>query len=203
MKVKKTIWIPVVIALVASTLIIAAAEANFFIPLGNDTSMGIGELFTTLSSALGGPITSVVTIIIVYGVVSLIHPEYFPDMVSTYILVADGIAHLSAMLLVAISYRKWLYPQARKTGIFLAGWFLMIGGYYYLVLFPLSVVLLNFVAPDFDATYLEFAKNFIPEALGTAVITTLVWFALPARYRRPWWIEQNNTPDLKMENPED
>jgi hypothetical protein len=180
--------------LVASALIIAAAEANFFIPLGNDTSMGIGELFTTLSSALGGPITSVVTIFVVYGVVSLIHPEYFPDMISTYILVADGIAHLSAMLLVAIGYRKWLYPQARKTGIFLAGWFLMIGAYYYLVLFPLTVVLINFVAPGFDRTYLEYAKNFIPEALGTAVLTTLVWFALPARYRRPQWLEPKNVP---------
>lgn len=203
MKVKKTIWIPVVIALVASALIIAAAEANFFIPLGNDTSMGIGELFTTLSSALGGPIASVVTIFVVYGVVSLLHPEYFPDMVSTYILVADGIAHLSAMLLVAIGYRKWLYPQARKTGIFLSGWFLMIGAYYYLVLFPLSVVLINFVAPDFDAIYLEYAKNFIPEAVGTAVITTLVWFALPARYRRPRWFEPKNAPNQNMESPEE
>jgi len=202
MTVKKTIWIPVVIALVASALIIAAAEAKFFIPLGNDTSMGIGELFTTLSSALGGPIASIVTIIIVYGVVSLIHPEYFPDMISTYILVADGVAHLSAMLLVAIGYRKWLYPQAKKTGIFLAGWFVMIGAYYYLVLFPLSVVLLNFVAPDFDATYLEFAKNFIPEAVGTAVITTLVWFALPVRYRRPQWFEPKNAPDQKLGSSE-
>jgi len=195
MKVKKTIWIPVVIALVSSALIIAASEANFFIPLGNDTSMGIGELFTTLSSALGGPISAFVTILVVYGVVGLIHPEYFPDMVSTYIIVADAAAHLCAMLLVAIGYNKVLYPQARKTGIFLAGWFLMVGAYYYLALLPLSVVLLNFVAPGFDATYLVFAKNFIPEVLGTAVITTLVWFALPARHRRPQWIAPKNALD--------
>ena len=199
MKVKKTIWIPVVIAMVSSALIIAAAEANFFIPLGNNTSMGIGELFTTLSAALGGPIASFVTIFVVYGVVGMIHPEYFPDITSIYILIADAAAHLCAMLVVAIGYYKLLYPRARKTGIFLLGWFLFVCVYYYLALVPLSVVLLNLVDPGFNTTYLDFVKNFIPEVLGTAAITTLAWLASPVRYRRPQWIEPKNAPDQDTE----
>ena len=195
MKVKKTIWIPIVIGMVSATLIIAAAEANFFIPLGNGSAMGIGELFTTLSAALGGPIASIVTIFAVYGVIGMLHPEYLPDTISTYIMAADAIAHLCAMLVVAIGYYKLLYPRAVKTGIFSAGWFLLVGVYYYLALLPLSVVLLNLVDPSHGATYLVFARNFIPEALGTAVITTLVWVASPVHYRRPQWIETGNSPE--------
>jgi len=195
MRVKKTIWIPVVIGMVSAALIIAAAEANFFIPLGNGSAMGIGELFTTLSAALGGPIASIVTIFAVYGVIAMLHPEYLPDTISTYIMAADAIAHLCAMLVVAIGYYKLLYPRAVKAGFFLVGWFLLVGAYYYLALLPLTVILLNLVDPGQGVTYLVFAGNFIPEALGTAVITTLVWVASPVRYRRPRWIELGNTPE--------
>ena len=195
MKIKRTVWIPITIGTTSAALIIAAAEANFFIPLGNGSSIGIGELFTTLSASLGGPIASFVTIFVVYGVVGMLHPEYYPDTISIYILIADATAHLCAMLMVAIGYYKWLYPWARKTGFFLAGWFLLVCAYYYLALLPLSVVLLNLADPGFGATYPFFARNFIPEALGTAVITTLVWAASPVRYRRPQWIEMGNSPE--------
>ena len=195
MKVKKTVWIPTVIGLIFAVLILAAAFANFFIPLGNGSELGIGELFTTFSAALGGPIAAIVTIISVYSINGMLHPEFFPDITSIYILIADATAHLGAMLVVAIGYDKLLFPRSRKTGIFLVGWFLLVGAYYYLALLPLSVVLLNLADPGFGATYPVFAKNFIPEALGTAVITTLVWLAAPIRYRRPLWISQENASD--------
>jgi hypothetical protein len=187
MSVKRAIWIPVVIGIVSATLIILAAEAQFFIPLGNNTSIGVGELFTTLSAALGGPIAASVTLLLVYGVISILHPELFPDMVSVFILLADAAAHLCAMLVVTVSYYKLIYPRVRKISIFLTGWFLTVGVYYYLALLPLSVILLNLADPDFGATYPTFAKNFVPEFLGTAVITTLILFALPANFRRPQW----------------
>jgi len=195
MKIKKTVWIPIAIGMASAALIIAAAEANFFIPLGNGSSIGIGELFTTLSAALGGPITSFVTIFVVYSVVGMLHPEYYPDTISISINVADAVAHLFAMLVIAIGYYKLLYPRAEKMGSFLVGWILMVGVYYYLALLPLSVILLNLADPGHGATYLIFARNFIPEALGTAVITTLAWLAAPIRYRRPRWIETGNTPE--------
>ena len=200
MKIKKTVWIPITIGMASAILIVAAAEANFFIPVGPDTAMGIGELFTTLSASLGGPISSFVTIFVVYGAVGMLHPEYYPDTISIFISVADAAAHLCAMLAIAIGYYKLLYPRTRKTGIFLGGWFLLVCAYYYLALLPLSVILLNFADPDFGATYLAFARNFIPEALGTAVITTLVWLASPVRYRHPRWIEPKNLPDQNLES---
>jgi len=195
MKVKKTIWIPIAIGMASTALILAASEANFFIPLGNGSEMGIGELFTTLSAALGGPLASIVTIFLAYSIHSIFHPEIFTDMTTVYIILEDAVAHLCAMLVVAIGYFKFLYPRMKKTGHFLVGWFLLIGVYYYLALLPLSVIFLNLIDPGQDATYSVYARNFVPEALGTAVITTLVWVASPVRYRRPRWIELGNTPE--------
>ena len=191
---KKTIWIPVAIGMVSAVLILAASEANFSIPLGNGSSIGIGELFTTLSAALGGPLTSIVTIFAAYSIHGILHPEFFPDVTSIYIILEDAIAHLGAMLLVAIGYHKFLFPRMRKTGIFLVGWFLLVGVYYYLALLPLSVVFLNLIDPGQDATYSVFARNFFPEFLGTATITTLIWFAAPVHYRHPRWIEPKDAP---------
>ena len=102
MKLKKTIWIPMAIGMMSAALILAASEANFSIPLGNGSSIGIGELFTTLSAALGGPLASIVTIFVAYSIHSILHPEFFPDMTSVYIILGDAIAHLCAMLVVAI-----------------------------------------------------------------------------------------------------
>ena len=200
MKLKKTIWIPVAIGMVSAVLILAASEANFSIPLGNGTSIGTGELFTTLSAALGGPLASIVTLFAVYSIHVILHPEYFPDTTSVYIILEDGIAHLCAMLMVAIGYYKFLFPRMRKTGIFLVGWFLLVGAFYYLALLPLSVVFLNLIDPGQDATYSVFARNFFPEFLGTATITTLVWFAAPVRYRRPQWIESKQAPDGNIQD---
>jgi len=194
LKVKKTIWIPIAIGMASTALILAASEANFFIPLGNGSEMGIGELFTTLSAALGGPLASIVTIFLAYSIHSIFHPEIFIDMTTVYIILEDAVAHLCAMLVMAVSYYKFLSPRNRKTGIFLVGWFLLVGIYYYMALLPLSVIFLNIIDPGQNATYSVYARNFIPEFLGTAVITTLIWLASPVRYRRPRWIEAENTP---------
>ena len=115
--------------------------------------------------------------------------EIFTDITTVYIVLEDAVAHLCAMLVVAVGYYKFLFPRMRKTGIFLVGWFLLIGVYYYLALLPLSVIFLNLIDPGQNATYSVYARNFIPEFLGTAVIATLVWFAAPVRYRYPQWIE--------------
>ena len=192
---KRTIWIPVAIGMVSAALILAASEANFSIPLGNGSSIGIGELFTTLSAALGGPLASIVTIFAAYSIHGIFHPEFFPDMAPVYILLEDAIAHLCAMLVVAIGYHKFLSPWMRKTGIFLIGWFLLVGVYYYLALLPLTVVFLKFIDPGQGVTYSVFARNFFPEFLGTATITTLMWFAAPIRYRHPQWIEPKDAPN--------
>ena len=198
MKVKKTIWIPIVIGIISAALILTASEAKFFIPLGNGSAIGIGELFTTLSAALGGPIASIITLFLVYSIHIILNPNVIPDMTTGLIVLEDSIAHLCAMLVVAIGYYQFLSPRMKKTGVFLIGWFLLVGAFYYLALLPLTVLFLNLIDPGQGPTYAVFAKNFFPEFLGTATITTLVWFAAPTRYRRPQWIEPKQAPGEKV-----
>ena len=157
---KKTSWIPVTTGMVSAILILAASEAKFSVPLGNDTSIGIGELFTTLSAALGGPLASIVTIFAAYSIHGILHPEFFPDLTSVYIILEDATAPLCAFLVVAIGYHKFLSPWMRKADIFLVGWFLLVGAYYYLALLPLTVVCLNLIDPGQNAAYSVFARNF-------------------------------------------
>jgi hypothetical protein len=130
-----------------------------------------------------------------YSGVVLLNLDLYSEPRSLYIPLADAAAHLSAMLVVAIIYSRFLYLWARKTGTFLFGWFLLVGVYYYLAFLPLEVVFVNLADPSFGATYSFYARNLFPEFLGTAVITSLIWFAAPAHYRRPQWTEEKHMPD--------
>lgn len=182
------------IGIVSASLILLVSKAEFVIPLGNNYSIGIGEILNTLSAALGGPIATIITVLVTGVGHFILNPDLYTDPQFIYIALADACIHLGAMLVIAISYSQLLYPQVRKTGIFILGWWLTIGVYYYLVLLPLQVALLNYADPGFGATYSSFAKIFLPEFFGTAAITTLIWFALPARYRHPQWIDLKNAP---------
>lgn len=195
MKVKKTIWIPVIIGIVSGALIVLASTARFLIPIGGDSYIGIGEIFTTLSAALGGPIAVMITLLVTYGGVIILNLDLYTDLPSILIALADATAHLCALLVVAFGYGKLLYPRARKTSIFLVGWWLTVGVYYYVAFLPLEVVLLNLVDPGHGVTYSFIARSLFPEFLGTIVITTLLWIALPARLRRPQWVELEHAPE--------
>jgi len=192
MQLKKKIWIPAIIGIVSASLILLVSKAEFVIPLGNNYSIGIGEILNTLSAALGGPIAIIITVLVTGIGHFILNPNLYADPQFIYIALADAFIHLAAMLVVVISYSQVLYPQVRKTGIFSLGWWLTIGVYYYLVLLPLQVTLLNFADPEYGATYSSFAEIFLPEFIGTAAITTLILFALPARYRHPQWIDLKN-----------
>ena len=195
MKVKKTIWIPVMIGIVSGALILLASEVHFLIPTGGDSYIGIGEIFTTLSAALGGPMAVMITLLVTYGGGIMLYLDLYTDLPPILIALADATAHLCALLVVAIGYGKLLHPRARKTSMFLVGWWLTIGVYYYLAFLPLEVVLLNLVDPGHGVTYPSIARSVFLEFLGTVVITTLLWIALPARYRRPQWLEPKPMPD--------
>lgn len=200
MKENKKIWPPVVIGIVSGALIFLASTAHFLIPVGGDSYIGIGEIFTTLTAALGGPIAVIIMLLATYGGVIILNIDLYADLPPILIALADATAHLCALLVVAMGYGKILYPSSKNTGIFLVGWWLMVGVYYYLAFLPLEVALLNLTDPGHGVTYPMIARNLLPEFLGTVTITTLIWIALPARYRRPQWMEPKQTPDGKIQD---
>ena len=192
---KKNIWLPIIIGILFAALILMVSEVKFVIPLGNNYSIGIGEIFNMFSSALGGPIAVIVTLLVTGIGHFLLNPDLYTNSQFVFIVFADAFIHMGAMLAVTIIYYRVLYPRVNKIGLFVVGWWLTTGIYYYLILLPLQVALLNFADPGFGATYPSFARIFLPEFLGTGVITTLLWFALPVRFRRPQWLEPKSALD--------
>ena len=183
------------IGTLSAVLILLISEAEFVIPLGNNYSIGIGEILNTLSAALGGPIAIMITLLVTSIGHFLLNPELYANPQFVFVVLADAMAHMCAMIVLSTSYYRVLYPRARKTGLFVAGWWLTMGVYYYLILLPLQVALLNFADPGFGATYPSFARIFLPEFLGTGTITTLLWLALPIRFRRPQWFAPQKTSE--------
>jgi hypothetical protein len=193
---KRTIWVPILIGLIFAAFLILVTETQFVIPLGNKAFIGVGEIFNTISAALGGPF-AIITIIVTAISHFILHAELFTDVQFTYIVVIDAMIHIFALLLVSICYYRILYLRVKKASFFFVGWFVMIGVYYYLILLPLQVALLKHADPGLGATYLSFAKIFFPEFLGTALITTLFWFASPKYFRRPQWVEVGKGNQIK------
>lgn len=171
MKVQKTSWIPLVIGIAFGLLAIFASTANFIIPIGDETFIGIGEAFATLSAALGGPIAMVSMLVVAYGGDIILNIDLCTSPQTFYLVLADFTTHLYAKPGVAIGYSKFLSTRARKTGIFLVGWWLSVI-VYCLVLLAQSVILLFVASPGFRATFPHFT-DFIPEFLGTAVKPTI------------------------------
>jgi len=191
---KKAIWIPIVIGLMAGGLSYLVGIADFIIlvPLGEGAGLGGAEIFGTLAAALGGPIAAVITGLLNGAAGYLVTRDVFPWPTSLYMAGADLIAHIIAMLAAAFCYR-FLHERAKKRPLALfAGWVLIAAIYYFVVLTPIQVFLVNIFAPGFG-TYMDFVGVIWPEFLITTIVTTLIWFALPVRYRRPLWYEKPQT----------
>jgi len=193
---KKTIWIPIVIGLMGGGLSFLILVANFriLVPLGEGASLGGTEIFGTLAAALGGPIAAVITALLNGAGGYLITRDVLPWPTSLYVASADLMAHIIAMLAAAFCYR-FLHERAKKrTPALLGGWVLIVAIYYFVVLTPIQVLLINTFVPGFG-TYMDFVSIVWPEFLVTTIVTTLIWYALPAHYRRPQWVEAKQMPD--------
>jgi hypothetical protein len=191
---KKTIWVPIMIGLAAGGLsyLLSVADFIILIPLGEGAGLGGAEILGTLAAALGGPIATVITGLLNGVAGYLVTRNVFPWPTSFYMAGADLIAHIIAMLAAAFCYR-FLHERAKKGLLaLLAGWILIVAIYYFVVLTPIQVFLVNTFVPGFGA-YMDFVSIIWPEFLVTTVVTTLIWFALPVRYRRPLWYEKLQT----------
>ena len=189
---KKTIWLPIVIGLVAGGLNYMTWAVDFKIPIPTAAGgyMGMMEIFNILTAALGGPIAAVIDDLL-YGIGGhLAIRPILPWPESLYISIADIIAHLVAMLAAAFCYR-FLYERARQKPLaFFTGWVLIVAIYYCVFLSPLQVFLVNIASPGFIPSYISYLIGTGPEILLTTVMTTLVMIALPLYSRHPLWYER-------------
>jgi hypothetical protein len=197
MKVKRTIWIPIVGGLAFGALSSLITVANITVQISDDLILGPWEIINTLSAALFGPIGLLITELglDISGYVYLIGGVY-PAPQDLYFIIGDFIAHSMSMLVVALGYR-YIYERMKMPRL-LAGWVLIIG-IYYLLEVPLAVTLFNMAVPNLDASYAVYFSNVRLEFVLVTIVTTLVLLALPERYRRPQWYESEKTRDRRGE----
>jgi hypothetical protein len=116
----------------------------------------------------------------------------FPAPQDLYFMLGDYIAHVVALLATAFCYR-YIYERV-KMPLLLLGWVLTLG-IFYTTLWFIQVPLFNIAVPGLRATFVGYLTDFIPEAITTTVVTSLILLGLPQRYRRPQWYEPKQIPD--------
>jgi len=194
-KVKKTIWLPIVLGSALGLLDFVSMAVDFLIPLGPYGATGPQEVFIIMSAALGGPLGLSVECLLhevghhFFFLKSLFSPEQMSSTGTLY-SIADFSAHILATLAVAYCY-KLLHQRAKKVYVFFGGW-ILIAVFYYTLLVLLQFFLIGFII-DLPPLSVLF-RNFIPEFLVVAIVTTFIWIALPARFHRPLWIEPEPFP---------
>ncbi len=193
---KKTIWRPLALGTMLGLLDFVSIAVHFVLPTLEETFVGPQEVFVTISAALGGPLGLFVTsffqelAVHFFLLKGQLPPEQAPLV--TFVSMADFIAHILATLAVVYCYR-FLHQRAKKAITFSAGWILIVILYYALLL-PLQSFLYNLVIPDMLPLFV-WVQSSLMEVLVAVIISSLVWIALPVRYRRPLWIEaQPATP---------
>ena len=181
------------VAAVFGAAALAVVVAGLTIPIpGTGVVTDPREIFTTTGAGLPGPFGG-----IVIGILAGIREP-------GGIAFASLLAHIFGGLWMGFSYKKLVHEYARMP-ISILGWAAIVLLYYYVFVVPGFVIGLELFYPDVYAEeygegasliraygelgigYGERGAGALPEALLTALITSLAFLALPRRHRRPLW----------------
>ena len=113
------------------------------------------------------------------------------------LMLASLLAHVSGALWMGFTY-KTLVHNPLKMPASLIGWVFLVLAYYYVFVVPGFVIGQALFYPEgfieaygagtsLMRAYTILGWGALPEALLTALVTSLVFVALPVRYRRPLW----------------
>ena len=165
---------------------LAIVEAGLTIPIaGTGVVTDPREIFTTTGAALTGPLGG-----IVIGILA-----GFREPGGA--IGASLLAHISGGLWIGLAYKLLVYKYL-KMPFLLIGWIAVVMAYYYVLVVPGFVIghalFYSEVFAESYGTgtsvgraYTILAWGALPEALLTALVTSLVIIALPRRHRRPLW----------------
>lgn len=199
MKLKKTIWIPIIGGLIFGTLSYLVSAVNFTIAISDDLILGPWEILNTISAALFGPLGLLITELGTdIGAYYYLIKGVYPAPQDLHFIMGDYIAHVAGMLAVALVYRL-IYKRV-KMPLLLIGWVVTLG-IFYTMLWSIQVPLFNIAIPNLGATFMGYVRDAIPEFITTTVITSLILLALPERYCKPKWYESKKMPDQSDEVP--
>lgn len=195
---KRTIWQPLVLGLVFGLLAGAATVTRLsFMVEGPDSSSAIGFYITLLllAAVFGGPLAGAIapalflTVSLWYGPADMKAVLGEPAVFWT-----NAIVLAVLLALVGLAYR-WIFERV-KMPVRLLPWAGIVLAMYTLnspIIITLQYLLVGGVDP-LPAILFSY-KTYIPQVIFDIFVTSLIFVALPERYRRPQWYEPVQTPD--------
>ena len=191
---KKTIWQPLLLGTVLGMLagLAAATDLSFLTPGITDSAIGFFVTLFLLTAAFGGPLAGAIAPVLWVIITASYGP---PDMVEVLsnpdIFWSNLIALATFTALVGFAYR--LIFERLKMPARLLPWAGIVIAYYVIAL-PSAIIPQYYISgePGYEIlpAILASYKIYIPQAIFDIFFTSLVFIALPARYRRPLWVAQ-------------
>jgi len=196
---KRTIWQPLVLGVVSGLLagIAMVTGLSFLSPGITDNAIGFFVTLFLLAAALGGPLAGVVapTLFLVIGT-WFGPPDVKELLVDPVTFWSNLLALVTSVVLVGLAYR--LIFERMKMPARLLAWVGIVTAYY-VISIPSSVIpqywLNENPASEILPAVLYGYEIYYPQAIFDIFFTSLVFIALPKRFRRPLWYLPKQTSE--------
>lgn len=195
---KKTIWLPPLAGLVFGGLAGAATITGLsFLVESPDTSSAIGFFMTLLllAAAFGGPLAGAIAPAVFISLSLRYGPADMSAVLSEPAVFWTNTIVLGVLFVgVGLAYRQ-IFERGRMPGRLLpwAGVVLVL----YLLTSPINITLQWLLVEGVEPlpAILFSYRAYWPQALFDIFVTSLIFVALPERYRRPWWYAPTRAPE--------
>jgi MFS family permease len=199
MSVKKTVWQPLVLGTVLGLLagIATATGLSFLTPGTDNTDSAVGFWMTLilLSAALGGPLAGTITSTVFVFISTFFGPPDMQAILSERVVFWSNLIVIGMMaILVGFAYRL-IFERLKMPARLLpwAGTVIAVYAINPVMTIPVQFYVLSDegIIPAILGAY----RVYLPQAIFDIFITSLVFVALPARYRRPLWYKPMKTAE--------
>jgi hypothetical protein len=200
---KKTIWQPLVLGVVLGLLagIANVTGLSFLTPGITDNAIGFYGTLFLLAAALGGPLAGAIAPALWVIISTLFGPPDIKAVLSDPVVIWSNLLALGT-LTALIGFAYCLIFERVVMPARLLPWAGIVIAYYVITL-PSAMIPQYYLGgePTYEIlpAILGAYKDYIPQAIFDIFITSLVFIALPARYRRPLWYGPKKVPDQNGE----
>ena len=195
----KTIWQPIVLGMVLGLLagISTITNLSFLVP-GTETENAFGFFITLflLAAALGGPLAGAIAPVIWVTISTWYGPPDFKEITSIPAVFWSNLIVLGALMALVGSAYRLIYERV-KMPLHLLFWAGIVIAFY-LINAPIIITSQYLLLGEIDLlpAILFSYQTYIPQVIFDIFFTSLVFIALPARYRKPLWYEVQPVPSF-------
>jgi hypothetical protein len=196
---KKTIWQPLILGIAFGLLagIATVTGLSFLRPGITDNVIGFYTALLLLSAALGSPLAGAIASTILVIMSALFGPPDMKEILSDPINLRSNLFALGAVVAL-VGFAYCLIFERLKMPIRLLAWAGIVIAYYAIIV-P-STIIPQYLLHEHPTSEILPAvvygyETYFPQAIFDIFITSLIFIALPERYRRPQWFKPMKTEE--------